>query len=360
MERVKELEWFKISGEEASFLRGINRVCGSVFEIREGFARSLGFTGIVGLKSRVLEILPKLNVEEDLLRENLRYMAEVAGFRKGPWKETPSPLFDIFFLHFQEELKKTLKMGFPLGFSRESEPLSFPKGKMEPLKKAPPGTIYCTFHKLSLNNSVNRILKRLSLFFKNMECTSRELERVLRVLKDVPPADEVEIRSFNATGPFLPYRSLVELSKFLILGGDGMFSILVDMKLAFERFVLELLRAYIPLKEKPRSLFFCSKTSKHYAVPDAFIPEKAVVDVKWKVVEEPSREDLFQVFSYGRVYGVNLGVLIYPWEGEGVKREEYISPEGFRLNAVFLGFSSPLRKTGRDLVHTVARMIGEI
>ena len=360
MERVRELEWFRVSEEEALFLKEINRSCGSAFEVKGAFARSLGFTGIVGLKTRILEILPKLNVEEGILRENLCYMAEVAGFKRGPWKGNLSPFLHIFFLHFQEELKGIFKMGFPLGFSRESEPLSLPKGKMNPLKKSPPGTIHCTFHRLSLNNPVNRMLKRLSIFFMNMGCSSRELERALRILGDVPVGDEQEVRSFKATGPFLSYRSLVELSKFLILGEEGRFSIMVDMRLAFEKFVLELLKGSIPLEEKPRSLFFYSESSKHYAVPDAVIPGKAVVDVKWKVVVEPPREDLFQVFSYGRIYKAKMGVLIYPWEGKGVEAREYLSPEGFKLNTVFLGFSSSLKEIGKHLVHALVGMIGEI
>jgi 5-methylcytosine-specific restriction enzyme subunit McrC len=129
------------------------------------------------------------------------------------------------------------------------------------------------------------------------------------------------------------YWKAIQLARLIILnyspdlrgGLENVLAILFDMNRLFERFILvQLLRAQsqvpwanVQVKGQASKQFWASKTIR----PDVVIDvrgksgvESLILDTKWKIPsgDQPSDEDLKQMFAYNLHFGARHSLLVYP------------------------------------------------
>jgi 5-methylcytosine-specific restriction enzyme subunit McrC len=128
------------------------------------------------------------------------------------------------------------------------------------------------------------------------------------------------------------YRKAIQLARFIILnyspdlrgGSEHVIAILLDMNRLFERFILvQLLRAQ--MQRRQRDLIIKWQTSERFWAsrpirPDIMIdfsrpaPGRMIMDTKWKIPSEdqPSDDDLKQMYVYNLRFGARDSLLVYP------------------------------------------------
>jgi len=93
--------------------------------------------------------------------------------------------------------------------------------------------------------------------------------------------------------------------------GKNEWAFMFDMNVLFEQFVGKLIKEI-----EPSALLQSEKNFGNLKLrPDILIPNKLIIDTKYKLVsskEEISAQDKYQMYAYGKNFGIENTVLLYP------------------------------------------------
>jgi len=166
------------------------------------------------------------------------------------------------------------------------------------------------------------------------------------------------------------YDSALRLARMIILnynpdlrsGGENVLSILFDMEKLWERFIHRLLAMRCPdgwsIEEQEKQAFWETRTVR----PDLVFMEgeriRLIGDTKWKVPEddEPSLEDLRQMFAYNIRFVSERSVLLYPGRSRSVPGNYVNHKEGWHQtpHGCEVRFVMPFDQSGTIDEHEVS------
>ena len=171
------------------------------------------------------------------------------------------------------------------------------------------------------------------------------------------------------------YAESLELARLLLLserpdlrwGGQPVLSLLFDMNVLFESYVLRQLQRLpgVRVRAQARRVFWRSHSGACQVVkPDLVVtlpdaPDPLIIDTKWKILkaDRPSDGDLRQLFAYLRTFGARRGLLLYPRAREAQRATGGV----FKADGVFGGVAFlDLMQAGRPEGAWVRNSLGSI
>ncbi len=347
---------------------------GAVLQEHQAF-RFGPFCGVLRVGSTVIEVLPKVAVNDDAAaRGTVVAMLQAVGdlslaaTQQAGLGTQALHLLDLFILDFCAGVQTQLRRGVLRQYEGQQENIGIVRGRIQFAENGrrnlfDHSRLICQYDELLLDNAYNRalkfVLKRLMGHCLQAE-TARVVSGILRRMDEVTdrsctPAD-IERLQFNrltsAWQPiFLKAASLLRgLFPDLFAGPFETVGLLFSMEQLFERFVgVKLRRAWsgsdaqVVLQGPPRSLAQTAEGPAFRMRPDATVvaPDGQpllITDAKWKQLSKASsnsgigRDDIYQMASYAACYGCRDLALVYPCVVAGTSGlvERFILPQALQ------------------------------
>ena len=309
--------------------------------------------GVLAIPGRTVEILPKIDGDDDAVRMALVHMLDVAWDLRVADGEIAAlgtqrlDLLELLIRLFADRLRTALRSGLPRRYLAREEDLPLLRGRLDVIRQTThlavrPDRLACRFDELSENTPLNRVLKAAVKRLADRARTAanvRSLAELAARFESVgdsraPLDEQVRLDRTNAA-----FHGLYCLARLLLRGdwqstasgGQPGFALLFPMNELFEKFVgRSLKRALAPRRVSLQDSSYYALEEKLFALyPDAVIDNGAVVlDTKWKRLK-PDKEnlgveqaDVYQMLAYGQAYEAKRLILLYPWS------EELGKPEG--------------------------------
>lgn len=320
------------------------------------------YVGVIQAGDKVIEILPKadkLSTSDETTKAKwqsaLLYMLKRAGYiklnntEKAQQQSQSNNLLDIYIYTFLKEIESLIHAGLVKKYHQVKTNGTVLKGRLLIEQQIQHNSIhkerFFTEHTIyDRNNIYNAILKtaldivqKRSVNYSIKQMAAKQLLSFEGINKWTGQATDFQKIKFDRKTD--NYRYAIELARMIILnycpdmsaGNNAVLAILFDMNTLFERFIYRELKreeknfaAYsMHIRSQIHQLFWKSKTIR----PDIVIcyikqdqngvnkEHKIIVDTKWKIVEvdNPSDDDLKQMFAYNFQFGSSRSVLLYPF-----------------------------------------------
>ena len=319
----------------------------------------INYVGIIKLKNLIVEILPKISLSNDIIkdREMLMFMLSKCNKLSVDIKELlnsnilNNSLLDILAKVFSKKLLNELQKGLYREYVSKEEALSMIKGKILISKSIKENTINknkmnCKYDEFTEDNLFNAILKRainVILFSIKNDDVKKELNIINNIFNDVsdiyvPNNIILNYKLNRMNNRFLECFTLAKLillnsSMDKSLGKENGFSILFEMNYLYEEYVGVLLKEVfndtnininINTQEKSRYLLWNTLKERNEIAlkPDIVIYKdnkpKVIIDTKWKSSSINNREiysqsDIYQMYAYITTYTeCEECILLYP------------------------------------------------
>lgn len=332
------------SGEGASVLSRTHRVIAS---------RQI--VGVLAAPGVTLEILPKIELDEEGTRASLVHMLAqawdlpVADGEVSAFSHQEKTLLEILIRLFCERLFQAVHRGLSRRYLDQEEDLGFLRGQLDVQRQfttlaVTPNRLACRFSELSTDIALNRILKAAVVMLAGMTRSSRnrrllmELELAFEDVTLVPVSqlawDRVVLDRTDAR-----FRELRDLARRLLdrefqtttLGAASGSALLFEMNTLFEAFIGQRMQAamrgtgvQVRLQGPRRYVLRDDANKPRFATkPDIVLTGPAgthVIDTKWKQLHSADvdakrgvgQADVYQMLAYGQVYGASRLTLLYP------------------------------------------------
>ena len=335
-----------------------------------GGLKAAQVVGILAVPGKTLEILPKIDGDDDAVRRALVHMLAVAHGLRVADGELASlatqrrDLLELLIGLFANRLLAAVRRGLPRRYVGHEDDLRLLRGRLNVIRQvthlaARPDLLACRFDEFSEDTPLNRVLKAAVLRLARVARTAANARRLAELTArfeftgDSPDPLSEPVRLDRTNTAFHDLHRLARL--FLTgdwqstTGGEATgFTLLFPMNELFEKFIGESLRRAVGSGRVVRL-----QDRRHYALrddadkdasgeskrlfnlqPDAVIEEAPadatvrpiVLDTKWKRLtpHEPRCErtlgvdqsDVYQMLAYARAYGAGRLILLYPWHKE--------------------------------------------
>lgn len=330
----------------------------------------INYVGIIKVKNLIVEILPKISLSNDIIkdREMLMFMLSKCNKLSVDIKELlnsnilNNSLLDILAKVFSKKILNELQKGLYREYVSKEEALSMIKGKILISKSIKENTINknkmnCKYDEFTEDNLFNAILKRainVILFSIKNNDVKKELNIINNIFNDIsdiyiPNNIILNYKLNRMNNRFLECFTLAKLillnsSMDKSLGKENGFSILFEMNYLYEEYIGVLLKEAfndtnisINTQEKSRYLLWNTLKERNEIAlkPDIVIYKdnkpKVIIDTKWKSSSINNREiysqsDIYQMYAYITTYTeCEECILLYP-------KFEDISHSHWKLN----------------------------
>lgn len=302
--------------------------------------------GIIATPGISLEILPKLKDEDGALRATLVRMLALAfdvplseGQIAGLGTQN-NDLLDVFINLFVTRLTQQVQAGLTRAYVPEEDVLPKLRGSLDlrqqiQRRAIDPSRLHCRFDEFSENTPLNRLFKtclfRINSFVRTEPLRRRITSLSERFAKIPQSRDPLKERIvWNRMNE--RFRDAHALARMLLeaewqnttSGSIAGLALLFPMNLLFERYVARWLQKVLPagsvsVQRRKHALL---QHGAYPLIPDIVIETDdgpLIVDTKWKglgdhIGSDPvvSQADLYQLASYGAVYGASRVILLYP------------------------------------------------
>lgn len=360
---VQEYQWLDLDPQEVHYLGSLagHLPPGALEWGRGNRVRLAGFCGLVSLGGRMVEVLPKAGSRGALIRMIQRvYDLSITSWEGGLQSLAQGVLLDVFIAGFCRQLEDQLPRGLVHRYVDQQDDLTTLRGKLDlaaQLRRPPMAVprLACRYSEFQVDNLVNRLIKvvlvRLHLWTRNprLKAQVRILEGTFVDVSSVLPAVipwETLTQDHTASawkGLLTQCRWFLEgTSPNLHAGPQAGLNLLFDMEKLFEAFIAKELKTLFSLQgiqvlaQKPRKYLINDSQGKavFQMKPDITLQHQgknlAILDTKWKVLEEGKKQgvsqaDLYQLFTYAKTYDVDQVALVYPSEslGKGARWEPW-------------------------------------
>lgn len=257
-----------------------------------------------------------------------------------------TPLLDILISWFLAEVDKIIKKGLRKDYIQVQNQAKFLKGSLRTHKQLnePPHKqhlFHIKYNVFSNNRAENRLIHSA---LRQVLRWSKDNHNQILIKHFLALFDEVEL-STNYNTDFdnwsnakdmqyyqnsLPWLKLIlnQQSPFTLKDNNKGISFLIPMEKLFEKFVAKILAKDLPknysLQEQISSKYLSIDPKAFLLKPDIGVYRKDklkyILDTKWKLIDENtidnkkeiSQGDIYQLYAYGKKYGVKKVMLIYP------------------------------------------------
>ena len=350
--------------------------------------------GVLSAPSATLEILPKIDGEDNNVRTALVRMLSVSQNLRVAEGELTAlqtqrhDLLEILIGLFANRLLEAVRRGLPHRYLEQEEDLKLLRGKLNVTRQLTrlavrPDLLACRFEEFFENTPLNRILKaavaRLTGVARsaaNRRCLDEIASRLEFVGESAAPLQE-QVRLDRTN---LVFHDLYRLALLFLKGdwqtttsGDSLgFALLFPMNELFENFIGQCLKRTLPnclvhLQHSAHSALIDADNKPLFRLqPDAVIGYRAmpgtgvppiILDTKWKHLKPNASDgkfgvspsDVYQMLAYAQAYDAQHLVLLYPWQkelghSEGVACKWTIAGTDRRLYIATVDVSCPLKE----------------
>lgn len=373
-----------------------------VFSITRRHIVAQNYVGTIGMGERAIDILPKIDRDDTQTRANLVHMLRVA--RLVPVAEAgltglearASTILDAFMGVYVRRLAVEWRRGRIVSYRREDRNRSCLRGKLLFAGQIRhnllhPERFFTRADEFVQDVPLSQLLKAGLHVCRTQSISNQIRQSAMELLAEFDGVSDIsfsreEIHEITVDRRSARFGPLVELAKLLISGHTAdvagkkqVYSLAFDMNIVFERYIGQLLaRVVCPpervarLQVASRSLVLRQRTPKFLLKPDVAIYEKrrmvCLLDTKWKALdlskphEGVRQSDMYQMYAYGKEYGVPVVILLYPRHGDlerQVARYRYL-PGGESSPRIDVCTVDVGRPPGRNATAEAAAQLREV
>lgn len=371
-----------------------------VFVAKNGHLHASNYVGIVEVsKKTTLLILPKVDLvdgDDGMLTGTrqafLRMLRDWRGLREAQFPEAAIgdlkrfEMWEAFYFLFLQSVVRLAQRGLARRYRTVEDNLPFLRGRIrfpEHLREnaVNRARFFVGYDEFSADRPANRLIRTAldRLAVRARRPRNQQLIHGLRVVfAEIPPSSQPTVdwdrrlvdRSMRHYGEVLPWVGLLLFHHGLATfsGEHRNRALLFPMEEVFEDFVTASVRRHQKGYDlhsqgpmQPLATTDGGKTKAFYMMPDISLMKgktpKYILDAKWKrvgaVADDPkmgiAQSDLYQLFAYGKKYGVRKVALIYP-RSEGLREPAWFTlDDDLRLVCFPFDVTKPEESVGRLL-----------
>lgn len=369
-----------------------------VLKRRDGDLAASNHVGIVTTRrGSVLEILPKIDLDDDPDYENTRqvFLKMLRRWRRLGTEVRESdiralsryPMLEVFVRQFLERVNELARHGLARSYVTREENLPYLRGRIvfarQIRENATNQARFCVAHdELSVNRPANRLirtaLERLEPWVRRPD-NQQMLREALIHCAEVPPTLNIHAdwHSHHVDRSIRHYRPVMQWVRlFLFNSGLATFSgthtnlsLLFPMEQVFEDFVTDSFRRYqhrytLRGQSPQDAIATINGRSAFVMKPDISLWRgdrvAFILDAKWKRVDATTEDpkhlidqgDLYQLHAYGARRGCDAVALVYPKNHAFKDPLRYRFFDGLWLLAVPFDLTDP-QATTDQAVHAL-------
>jgi 5-methylcytosine-specific restriction enzyme subunit McrC len=311
------------------------------------------YVGVIQVGDTVIEVLPKTDTvfagtdEKGRWRDVLIKMLCSVGIfdihapSSSALKLKPNSILDLYFELFVKEVEYLLHNGLVKKYRKKEGNLTTLKGNLLFGKHIRENLIhqerfFVSHTTYDVDHKLHHIIYKTLRCLKRVNMNGALQSRIETLLLNFPAMPDVKVTdqtfdtiAFNRKTQ--SYQKCIEIARLILLqfhpdvsrGNKHVLALMFDMNKLWEQFVFVSLRKYKSLTTK-----ITAQTSKFFWKPDVGSRSKirpdivvnfgerdcVVLDTKWKNLngQNPSADDLRQMYIYHEYYGASKVALIYP------------------------------------------------
>jgi 5-methylcytosine-specific restriction enzyme subunit McrC len=327
------------------------------------------YVGVIQIGEMVIEILPKSDraftesQEKGKWRDVLIKMLFAVGIFDihapglSSLKLTPNSILDLYFELFIKEVEYLLHNGIVKKYRKKEGNVTSLKGNLLFGKHISENLthherFYVSHTTYDFKHKLHNILYKTLRCLKSINMNTALKSRIDILLLNFPEMPDVKVtdKIFDTIiydRKTHSYQKSIEIARLILLqfhpdvskGNNHVLALMFDMNNLWEQFVYVSLR-----KHKKVGVTITAQTSKFFWKPELGSRSKirpdivinadkddcVVLDTKWKNLkgQNPSPDDLRQMYVYHQYYNAKQVALIYPGEQLSVKiRGAYLHPQ---------------------------------
>ena len=306
------------------------------------------YVGVIQVGGLTIEILPKADKKADadksLWQSVLLNMLKVCkrirveSVSETQLKKRHHSILDVYFEMYLAEIERLVNKGLIKRYQKNQSNQNALKGKLLFAKNIQQNLVhrerfYCEHQVYDRNHLLHQILYKGLRILKTFVNDALK-DRLNRLLFEFQEIDNIEIsekhfRKIVFDRKNSDYQKAFDIAKIIILnyspslnyGSENLLTLLFDMNALWEEYIFRILQKH---KKDEEKVFFqdSKKFWKNKCIrPDIIlqIEQKTfVIDTKWKIIEtnNPSDEDLKQMFVYNLHWDAEKALLLYPKTGQ--------------------------------------------
>lgn len=347
------------------------------------------YVGIIQVDGLTIEIHPKADKDDsdDVWRNVLLSMLQKCGRLKAQTAGTASVkrqnlnLLEVYFELYLQEVNGLIRRGLIKQYRKETSNVKALKGKLEFAGNIRKNLIhkerfYTTHQVYDRNHLLHQVLFCALDIVEQFTRGTNLYDSCCRTLLHFPRVDKKRITSQQLDSITLnrkssSYSYALELARLIILnyspdissGKEKMLSLLFDMNVLWEEYVLKMLQETcegtdIEVIGQDSKAFWGNNSLR----PDIILKKNTskdiyVIDTKWKRPGRSSASvsDLRQMYAYCRFWNANKAMLLYPGEPINNDFKDFLNQEFDEEHACKMGFVSVL--DGKKLDETIGKKI---
>lgn len=322
-----------------------------IFDISRNTIRACNFVGTLAVENYTIDILPKIDKENHNTRANLVNMLQIA--QQVPYLEAgeafldekyAATIVDHYMYQYVCKLSLEWRRGRICDYKKVSQNRHALRGKLELTSHLRKNHInkhhFFTTSDIFLEDvQLPQILKaalKLCLSESSWHQCCKKAQELLPEFEHISDVTitEPQLKNVRINRLLHRFSPIVELAKMILRGKSPniygrvkTYSLLFDMNVVFEKYVVNLLR-----KECDNLVVDSQVTGKHLLTknarsefslrPDIVVYSndriRCVIDTKWKHLQPSKRNyginqsDMYQMYAYGKIYNCAKIILLYP------------------------------------------------
>jgi 5-methylcytosine-specific restriction enzyme subunit McrC len=326
------------------------------------------FVGIIQIGNLTIQVLPKADKNNDKLqwKKVLLNMLKVAGTfdihapTSSSLNLKSNSILDLYLELFVHEVEYLLHIGLVKKYNivegnQKSLKGNIIFGKDIALNQVHRERVYTRHTSYSKEHPLNRIIYKAIKVLSQINTDAKLKTRIDFLLLNFPEMSDITVTNstfykIHYTRKTEPYKKAIEIAHLLLLnyhpdisfGKNNLLAIMFDMNLVWEEFIYQCLKLKCPpnyhIRSKPRKYFWQRDGGKKMAmIPDILVEVQnestpnthIILDTKWKNIKQnnPSPEDLRQMYVYSKYFKNAKTALIYPGEDSAANLGKYFNEE---------------------------------
>ena len=306
------------------------------------------YVGVVQVGGLTIEILPKADkradADKNLWQSVLLNMLKVCkhirveSVSETQLKKRHHSILDVYFEIYLAEIERLVNKGLIKRYQKSQSNQNALKGKLLFAKNIQQNLVhrerfYCEHQVYDRNHLLHQILYKGLQILRTFVNDALK-DRLNRLLFEFQEIDNIEIsekhfRKIVFDRKNSDYQKAFDIAKIIILnyspslnyGSENLLTLLFDMNALWEEYIFRILQKHKKDKEKVSRQEYCEFWKNKRIYPDIIFKtgeEAFVIDTKWKIIEtnNPSDEDLKQMFVYNLHWDAEKALLLYPKTGQ--------------------------------------------
>ena len=303
------------------------------------------YVGVIQIGGLTIEILPKAdksdNPDKGTWQNVLLNMLKVCkhiqvdNVSETNLNKKYNSILEVYFEMYLNEIESLVKKGLIKKYRRVQSNQNALKGKLVFSQNIQKNVVhkerfYCEHQVYDKDHLIHQILLRGLLVLKDL-LNNHLRDKLNRLIFKFQDYQQLNINKSHfdkliTDRKTTPYLKAIDIAKMIILnyspnlnsGNDNMLTLLFDMNKLWEEYIYRILQKHKPegyqVSFQNSDKFWEHKTIRPDIVITNDQDENFVIDTKWKIINanNPSDDDLKQMFTYNLHWEANKSMLLYP------------------------------------------------